>query len=93
MVIGSGVYYLGSYVLERTGLSMGWSLVAWIVGGFITIVGGLCFAELGSKYARCRRADRLSQQSLQPGFWIYQWVFLLSADGLRRRGGPWQWRQ
>lgn len=48
MVIGSGVYYLGSYVLERTGLSMGWSLVAWIIGGLITIVGGLCFAELGA---------------------------------------------
>ena len=24
MVIGSGVYYLGSYVLERTGMSLGW---------------------------------------------------------------------
>jgi APA family basic amino acid/polyamine antiporter len=48
MVIGSGIYYLGSYVLERTGLSMGWSIVAWIVGGLITIVGGLCFAELGA---------------------------------------------
>lgn len=33
MVIGSGVYYLGSYVLERTGMNLGWSLVAWIVGG------------------------------------------------------------
>ena len=48
MVIGSGVYYLGSYVLERTGMSMGWSIVAWIIGGLITIVGGLCFAELGA---------------------------------------------
>ena len=51
MVIGSGVYYLGSYVLERTGMSLGWSLVAWIVGGLITIISGLCFAELG---AACR---------------------------------------
>lgn len=48
MVIGSGVYYLGSYVLERTGMSLGWSLVAWIVGGLITIISGLCFAELGA---------------------------------------------
>lgn len=48
MVIGSGIYYLGSYVLERTGLSMGWSLVAWIVGGLITLISGLCFAELGA---------------------------------------------
>ncbi len=48
MVIGSGIYYLGSYVLDRTGMSMGWSLVAWIVGGIITIISGLCFAELGA---------------------------------------------
>ena len=48
MVIGSGVYYLGSYVLERTGMNLGWSLVAWIVGGLITIISGLCFAELGA---------------------------------------------
>lgn len=48
MVIGSGIYYLGSYVLERTGMSMGWSLVAWLVGGLITIISGLCFAELGA---------------------------------------------
>lgn len=48
MVIGSGIYYLGSYVLERTGMSMGWSLVAWLVGGIITLISGLCFAELGA---------------------------------------------
>ena len=48
MVIGSGIYYLGSYVLERTGMSLGWSLVAWLIGGLITIISGLCFAELGA---------------------------------------------
>ena len=48
MVIGSGIYYLGSYVLERTGMSLGWSLVAWLIGGLITIISGLCFAFLGA---------------------------------------------
>lgn len=48
MVLGSGIYYLGSYVLERTGMSLGWSLVAWLIGGLITIISGLCFAELGA---------------------------------------------
>ena len=46
MVIGSGIYYLGSYVLERTGMSLGWSLVAWLIGGLITIISGLCFATV-----------------------------------------------
>lgn len=49
MTIGSGVYYLGSYVLERTGFSFGWALVCWIIGGVVSILGGLCFAELGAE--------------------------------------------
>ncbi|WP_281350932.1 amino acid permease [Aminipila butyrica] len=48
MVIGSGVYYLGSYVLERTTMNIGLALLCWIIGGFVSILGGLCFAELGA---------------------------------------------
>jgi len=47
-MIGSGIFYLGSYVLERTGMSLGLSLLCWIVGGIVTLLGGLCFAELGA---------------------------------------------
>ena len=48
MTIGSGVYYLGSYVLERTDFSFGLALLCWIIGGLVSILGGLCFAELGA---------------------------------------------
>ncbi len=48
IMIGSGIFYLGSYVLERTNMSMGLALVCWIVGGLVSILGGLCFAELGA---------------------------------------------
>ena len=48
MTIGSGVYYLGSYVLERVDYSFGLALLCWIIGGVISILGGLCFAELGA---------------------------------------------
>ncbi len=48
MTIGSGVYYLGSYVLERTDFSFGLALLCWIIGGVVSILGGLCFAELGA---------------------------------------------
>ncbi|HML37381.1 MAG TPA: amino acid permease [Bacillota bacterium] len=48
MVIGSGVYYLGAYVLERTSMNLGLALVCWIIGGLVSILGGLCFAELGA---------------------------------------------
>ncbi|MBQ8563293.1 MAG: amino acid permease [Firmicutes bacterium] len=48
MTIGSGVYYLGSYVLERTDFSFGLALLCWVIGGIVSILGGLCFAELGA---------------------------------------------
>jgi APA family basic amino acid/polyamine antiporter len=48
MTIASGIYYIGSYVLERTHMGLGLSLVCWIVGGIVTLLGGLCFAELGA---------------------------------------------
>lgn len=48
IMIGSGIFYLGSYVLERTQMSMGLALLCWIIGGLVSILGGLCFAELGA---------------------------------------------
>ena len=49
MTIGSGIYYLGSYVLERTNMTQGAALLCWIIGGIVSILGGLCFAELGAE--------------------------------------------
>ncbi len=48
MTIGSGIYYLGSYVLQRAEMSIGMALLCWIIGGIVSILGGLCFAELGA---------------------------------------------
>ena len=47
-IIGSGVYYLGSYVLERTEFNFGLALICWLIGGLVSTLGGLCFAELGA---------------------------------------------
>ena len=48
IMIGGGIFYLGSYVLMRTDFSLGLSLLCWIIGGIITLLGGLCFAEMGA---------------------------------------------
>lgn len=48
IMIGSGIFYLGSYVLQRTNMSMGMALLCWVIGGVVSILGGLCFAELGA---------------------------------------------
>jgi APA family basic amino acid/polyamine antiporter len=48
IIIGSGIFYLGSYILLNVHLSMGYALLAWVIGGVISLLGGLCFAELGA---------------------------------------------
>lgn len=48
IMIGSGIFYLGSFVLQRTGMSIGLALLCWVVGGAVSLLGGLCFAELGA---------------------------------------------
>ena len=44
IMIGSGIFYLGSYVLQRTNYNYGLA----ILGGIISLFGGLCYAELGA---------------------------------------------
>lgn len=48
IMIGGGIFYLGSYVLQRTGFSLGWAIVCWVLGGLVSMLGGLCLAELGA---------------------------------------------
>ena len=48
IMIGSGIFYLGSYVLERTGMNSSLALICWIIAGVISLFGGLCYAELGT---------------------------------------------
>ena len=48
IMVGSGIFYLGSYVLERSGMSQSLALIIWVIGGAITLLSGLCYAELGA---------------------------------------------
>jgi APA family basic amino acid/polyamine antiporter len=47
-MVGSGIFFIGSYVLIRTNFSSGTSLLVWLVGGLITLLYGLIYAELGA---------------------------------------------
>lgn len=47
-VVGSGLFYLGSLVLINTGMSEGWAMICWILGGGISILGAFTQAELGT---------------------------------------------
>jgi len=48
IMVGSGIFYLGSYVFIYAGNSQALALIAWIVGGIVTLISGLCYAELGA---------------------------------------------
>lgn len=48
IMVGSGIFYLGSYVFMFAGNSQVLALIAWIIGGLVTLISGLCYAELGA---------------------------------------------
>lgn len=49
VVIGAGIFKAPSMVAGMTG-SAGWMFAAWTLGGIISLVGALCYAELATAY-------------------------------------------
>jgi amino acid transporter len=46
-MIGTGIFLKPSEVAVDAG-SAGWALAAWVVGAFVSLLGALCYVELGS---------------------------------------------
>ncbi|NLD69414.1 MAG: amino acid permease [Limnobacter sp.] len=49
IVIGAGIFKAPSLVAQFTG-SGGWMLAAWAIGGLVSLVGALCYAELAAAW-------------------------------------------
>lgn len=49
IVIGAGIFRTPSMVASVTG-SVDWMLIAWVLGGVLSLVGALCYAELASAF-------------------------------------------
>jgi len=47
-VIGSGIFLTPGLVLEQLNGSVGFSLLAWLVGGLLSLLGALSYAELAA---------------------------------------------
>ncbi|MBX9745962.1 MAG: amino acid permease, partial [Hyphomonadaceae bacterium] len=50
MVVGAGIFKSPALVAEAAG-SAEWLFIAWALGGLITLVGALCYAELATAFA------------------------------------------
>jgi APA family basic amino acid/polyamine antiporter len=50
IVVGAGIFKAPSMVAGMTG-SAEWMFAAWILGGVLSLVGALCYAELATTYA------------------------------------------
>ena len=49
IVIGAGIFRTPSLVAGVTG-SVDWMLTAWVLGGVLSLIGALCYAELASTF-------------------------------------------
>ncbi|WBY03548.1 amino acid permease [Ramlibacter tataouinensis] len=49
VVVGAGIFKAPSLVAGMTG-SAGWMFAAWLLGGAVSLVGALCYAELATAY-------------------------------------------
>src|SRR5260370_17737665 len=47
-VIGSGVFLTPGLILRQLDGSVGYSFLVWIVGGFLSLLGALTYAELAA---------------------------------------------
>lgn len=81
LMIGSGIFYVGVYVLDYINVSTGWALVAWILAGLVSLCAGLCYAEMGTAMPRSGGSYVYVTESFGPcigftmgwsDFWICQ---------------------
>ena len=82
-VIGSGIFRTPGIILRQLDGSVGWSMVVWIVGGGLSLLGALTYAELAAANPEagglyCFIRDGFGRASA----FLYGWcLFLVIASG------------
>ena len=78
IIIGAGIYR-SSPDVARLAPSVTWLIGLWLLGGLLSLIGALCYAELATAYPQGGRRLRLSDPRLRPavGFlfaWCQLWI-------------------
>src|SRR6267143_189970 len=82
-VIGSGIFLTPGLILRQVGGSVGWSLLVWLFGGVLSLLGALTYAELAAANPEagglyCYIRDGFGRISA----FFYGWcLFLVIASG------------
>src|SRR3979490_2931319 len=82
-VIGSGIFLTPGLIQRQVGGSVGWSLLVWLFGGGLSLLGALTYAELAAANPEagglyCYIRDGFGRLSA----FLYGWcLFLVIASG------------
>ena len=74
IVIGAGIFKTPSMVAGVTG-DAGWLIVAWVLGGVISLAGALCYAELATTYPHAGGDYHFLARAFgKPASFLYAWA-------------------
>ena len=82
-VIGSGIFLVPGVVLRQTGGHVGLALLVWVVGGVVSFLGALTYAELGAMHPDAGGLYSYIRDAFGPlPAFLYGWTsFLVIASG------------
>ncbi len=83
IMIGSGIFYVSTYVLIRSGLSAGFAILAWVIAGFMSLMAALCYAELGTSMPQAGGTYNYISKAFGPGIGFSMGItdFFISQSG------------
>ncbi|KAJ2953728.1 hypothetical protein O0L34_g1351 [Tuta absoluta] len=83
VIVGSGIFVSPTYALQSAG-SKGMALIVWVLSGILSMVGALCYAELGTMIPKSGGDYAYIGEAFGPlPSFLYLWValFILVPTG------------
>lgn len=79
IVIGSGVFFKAQDILQRTGGDLISSILAWICGGLVMIIGALAFSLMATKYEKVSGVVDYAEETVGSGYAYYVGWFIATV--------------